>query len=119
MSNGDSEICKSIHKILEASSVFDGTEEIQNATRLKAKTGSNRAAAEVYNSCKIVVKGPDSELKTWLLNIKQSIESGSAAPGILLPAEIERFPQTLRESTELRRSCSMVFSRISSLLQSR
>lgn len=97
MSNGDSEICKSVQQALEASSVFDGSEEIQNATKIKAKSGLNRAVALVYNSGKIVVQGPDSELKSWLLNLKQSIESGSAAPGILLPAEIERFPQTLRE----------------------
>lgn len=97
MSNGDSDICKSVQQALEASSVFDGAEEIQNATKLRAKSGSNRAVALVYNSGKIVVQGPDSELKNWLLSLKQSIESGSAAPGILLPAEIERFPQTLRE----------------------
>jgi len=97
MTNGDSKICKSVQQALEASSVFDGTEEIQNATKIKAKSGSNKAFALVYNSGKIVIQGPDSELKTWLLNLKQSIESGSAAPGILLPAEIERFPQTLRE----------------------
>jgi hypothetical protein len=51
----------------------------------------------VYNSGKLHVDGPDSDLKKWLGELKAALEAGNAAPGILLPAEIEKFPQTLQE----------------------
>lgn len=97
MANGDAGICDLIKQALETSGLYEGSEDIQNATKVKAKSGSNRAVAVVYNSGKIVIQGSESELKSWLEKLKESIESGTASPGILLPLEIERFPQTLRE----------------------
>src|SRR5690606_32759028 len=58
---------------------------------------ATRASVLVYNTGRMHVEGAESELKAWLGQVRTSIEAGSAAPGILLPAEIERFPQTLRE----------------------
>ena len=66
-------------------------------SQFKVKSGSTRAAIVVFNSAKIVVEGSDSDLKRWLIELKNSIESGSKAPGVLLPSEIEKFPQTLQE----------------------
>jgi hypothetical protein len=43
------------------------------------------------------VEGSDSELKKWLISLKESIEKGSGAPGVLLPDSIEKPPQTLKE----------------------
>ncbi len=97
MPNGDEKICNSVRSLLESNGVLEGEQEIQHATKFNVKSGATRAGLLVYNSGKIHVEGADSDLKTWLLEVKNSIESGTAAPGILLPAEIEKFPQTLRE----------------------
>ena len=97
MPNGDEKICNSIREALQNNDILDTEEDIQNATKFSVKSGATRAAILVYNSGKIVVEGTVSDLKKWLNELKTSIESGSAAPGILLPAEIEKFPQTLKE----------------------
>lgn len=95
MTNGDPKICKAVHGALSENGILDGQEEIQHATSFLVKSGANRANILVYNSGRIRVQGPESELKKWLNELKSSIEAGSAAPGVLLPAEIEKFPQTL------------------------
>ncbi len=97
MGEGDPRICNSIRNTLKANSIYDEEAEIQYATKFKVKSGSTKAAIVVFNSGKIVVEGADSDLKKWLADVKSSIESGSKAPGVLLPSEIEKFPQTLQE----------------------
>ena len=96
MSNGDAAICDSVRAVLGNSGVLESEEEIQHATKFACKSGATRAAILVFNTGKIHVEGADSDLKKWLIQVKGSIESGSAALGILLPAEIEKFPQTLQ-----------------------
>ena len=97
MSNGDEKICNIVRENLTQNNVLDSEQEIQHATKFTIKFGSNKAGLIVYNSGKIHVEGIESELKKWLNDLKTSIETGAAAPGILLPAEIEKFPQTLQE----------------------
>lgn len=97
MPNGDEKICNAVREALNQNGVLDGEQEIQYATKFSVKSGANKAGVIVYNSGKIHVEGADSELKKWVTDLKTSIESGAAAPGILLPAEIEKFPQTLQE----------------------
>lgn len=97
MSNGDEKICNIVRDNLTQNNVLDSEQEIQHATKFTIKSGSNKAGLIVYNSGKIHVEGAESELKKWLNDLKTSIETGAAAPGILLPAEIEKFPQTLQE----------------------
>lgn len=97
MPNGDDKICNAVHEALTSNNVLESVQDIQHATKYSVKSGANRAAIVVYNSGKMVVEGAQSELKNWLSELKVSIESGNAAPGILLPAEIEKFPQTLQE----------------------
>ncbi|MFT3938193.1 hypothetical protein [Rhodopseudomonas sp.] len=71
--------------------------EIQHATKFTVKSGAQTASINVYNSGKLHVEGKVSELKNWLEQLKESIEKGSGGPVALLPAEIEKFPQTLRD----------------------
>lgn len=97
MPNGDEKICALVRNYVEASGVLDAETDIQHATKFAVKSGAHKAGILVYNSGKIHVEGADSELKQWCLEVKKSIEDGTSAPGILLPAEIEKFPQTLQE----------------------
>ncbi len=97
MPNGDEKICNAVRAALTQNGVLDGEQEVQFATKFSVKSGANKAGILVYNSGKIHVEGADSDLKKWVAELKGSIETGSAAPGILLPAEIEKFPQTLQE----------------------
>ncbi|OJH33705.1 hypothetical protein [Cystobacter ferrugineus] len=97
MPNGDEKTCKSVREALMQNSVLDSEQEIQHATKFIAKSGANKAGLIVFNSGKMHVEGADSLLKKWLLELKTSIEEGNAAPGILLPVEIEKFPKTLQE----------------------
>jgi hypothetical protein len=51
----------------------------------------------VYNSGKMTVQGPASQLKTLLEQMNSALDSGASPPGQTLPFEIELFPQTVRE----------------------
>lgn len=97
MPNGDEVICNRVRDALKQNGVLDAEVDIQYATKFSAKSGSKRAGISVFNSGKMNVDGADSDLKKWLVKLKEGIESGNGAPGILLPAEIEKFPQTLQE----------------------
>ena len=97
MANGDEKICSAVRTALTQNNVLESEQEIQYATKFAVKSGANKAGVIVYNSGKIHVEGADSEIKKWVIDLKNSIESGTAAPGILLPVEIEKFPQTLQE----------------------
>ncbi|MBL8421125.1 MAG: hypothetical protein JNK92_10870 [Dechloromonas sp.] len=97
MPNGDEKICSAVREALKQNAVLESEQDIQHATKFSVKSGANKAGMLVYNTGKIHVEGAGSELKKWVSALKSSIESGSAVPGILLPAEIEKFPQTLQE----------------------
>lgn len=97
MGNGDPIICSQIRNTLSAYGILEMETEIQNATKFKVKMGANKAAINVFNTGTMNIEGSASELRTWLEELKNSIESGSKSPGVLLPAEIEKFPQTLQE----------------------
>ncbi|MDZ5843365.1 hypothetical protein U4I66_16085 [Stenotrophomonas maltophilia] len=83
--------------MLQRESVYEREENIDYATKFYLKSGVNRSIILVYNTGKMHVQGADSPLKVWAENVKVSIAQGTAAPGVLLPAEIEKFPQTLQE----------------------
>jgi hypothetical protein len=97
MANGDTKLCETIRSALTANSIDFTESEIQHATRFSAKSGALSASINVFNSGKMHVDGKSSELKTWMEGLKESVEKGSGGPVVLLPAEIEKFPQTLRE----------------------
>lgn len=97
MNNGDDKLCEIVRSALTAHSMDFAETEIQHATKFTVKCGSQIASINVYNTGKIHVEGKTSELKTWVEQLKESIEKGTGGPVALLPAEIEKFPQTLRE----------------------
>jgi hypothetical protein len=97
MSNGDEKICETVRSALTAHKADFHESEIQHATKFAVKSGAQAASLNVYNTGKMHVEGKTSDLKKWLDQLKESIEQGSGGPVALLPAEIEKFPQTLRE----------------------
>lgn len=97
MSNGDEAVCATVRSALSAHDMNFAEAEIQHATKFTAKSGPQSASINVYNSGKMSVEGKASDLRGWLEQLKESIEKGNGGPIALLPAEIEKFPQTLRE----------------------
>lgn len=97
MTNGDSKIAEQVRSFVANSGVLDQETEIQNATKFAVKSGTSRAAINVFNTGRIHVEGAETPLKAWCQEVKKAIETGGGGPGIVLPAEIERFPTTLQE----------------------
>jgi hypothetical protein len=101
MANGDEKICNAVREALNQNGVLEGEHEIQYATKFSVKSGANKAGVIVYNSGKIHVEGADSELKKWVTELKTSIESGAAAPGILFPPKSKNFPKHFRNGRQI------------------
>ncbi|MBC7148230.1 MAG: hypothetical protein H5U22_02535 [Rhizobium sp.] len=97
MSNGDEKVCGTVRDALSAHRMDFQENDIQHATKFTVKSGAHTASINVYNSGKLHVEGKIGDLKTWLDQLRESIEQGAGGPVALLPAEIEKFPQTLRE----------------------
>lgn len=97
MTNGDEQMCDEIRKALNQAGILEEELDVQFATKFSVKSGVNRASILVYNSGNIQVQGKDSELREWLVNLKSKLEFGNAVPGRLLPSEIKKLPQGLRE----------------------
>ena len=86
-----------IRSHLTSASVLEEESEVQHATKFSVKSGANRASVLVFNTGNINVQGAASELKLWCENLKQSVKDGTELPGVMLPPEIENFPNTLRD----------------------
>lgn len=97
MSSGDEKVCETVRSALAAHKLDFQEAEIQHANKFTVKSGALAASINVYNTGKLHVEGKATDLKVWLEQLKESIEKGSGGPVALLPAEIEKFPQTLRE----------------------
>ncbi|MEK7994282.1 MAG: hypothetical protein AAB403_10815 [Planctomycetota bacterium] len=97
MPNADERVLMDVISFLERQKIEHEESEEQYCTKVNARSGPQKASISVYNSGKMSVQGPASQLKTLLEQMKQALESGAAAPGQTLPFEIELFPQTIRE----------------------
>lgn len=97
MNNGDEKLCATLRQALTAHGMDFQEIEIQHATKFTVKSGAQTASLNVYNTGKLHAEGKSGDLKTWVEQLKESIEKGTGGPVTLLPAEIEKFPQTLRE----------------------
>lgn len=97
MTNGDERVCELVRNALVTNGMSFQEKEIQNATKFTAKSGTQTASINVYNTAKLHVEGKQCQLKNWLSELKESVEQGGNGPLAVLPAEIEKFPQTLRE----------------------
>lgn len=100
MANGDDEVVASVQTALKANDVSFQETDIDHATKFDCKSGKDKCSLVVYNSGKMVVQGQSSPLKSWLESAKDAVQQGQAAPGALLPPEIEKFPQTLQKRVE-------------------
>lgn len=73
------------------------TERPENGCkRIDVKSGKFSSCVKVYETGTIQIQGADSNLKSSLLQGKQAIENGENM-GDMLPFEIERFPEILKE----------------------
>lgn len=67
-----------------------------NCKRFDVQSGKFTCVVKVYTTGTILVQGTESKLKDSLTNAKTAIEAGEEIGG-MLPFEIERFPEVLRE----------------------
>ncbi len=68
----------------------------QNCKRLDVQHGKAHCAVKVYNTGTIQLQGTDSKLKEALNEAKSAVENEESI-GEMLPFEIERFPELLKE----------------------
>lgn len=94
---GEPSVLQSVVSFLERQKLEFFIEEEQYCDKITVKSGATTAYVSVYNSGKIVLGGRDSPLKALLAEMKSAIETGGAIPGQVLPFEIDKFPQTIRE----------------------
>src|SRR5262245_41459665 len=97
MSVADPKMLQAVTSFLERQRLEFSESDEQYSTKLTVRTGARVAYVNVYNTGKLVVAGPDSELKQLLNTMKQALEAGDSIPGQMLPFEIEKFPDTIRE----------------------
>lgn len=95
MPKGDLALCERVRKTIVSHDIFESEVDEQHSTKFAVKRVIHKATFQVFNTGSMVVQGKTSPLKEWLTELKESILSDSGAPGILPPAEIEKFPQTL------------------------
>lgn len=96
MGHGDERVCADVRAGLTALGFDPSEAEIQNATKFTVRSKGVSGSLNVYNTGKVNVEGKQGELRDWLLSFKMAIENGSG-PAVLLPVEIEKFPETLLE----------------------
>lgn len=97
MPNADEKVLGEVISFLNRQKLQHTESEEQYCTKVNVRSGAQRASVSVYNTGRMSVQGPPSQLKTLLEQMKQGIETGGAVPGQALPFEIELFPQTVRE----------------------
>jgi hypothetical protein len=68
-----------------------------NAKRLDVRHGKSNCVVKIYSTGTVQIQGPESELKKTLMLLKQAIEKNEALPNMILPFEIEAFPDTLQQ----------------------
>jgi len=93
MVNADEKVLGEVISFLDRQKLQHTESEEQYCTKVNVRSGLQKASVSVYNSGKMSVQGPASQLKTLLEQMKQALESGGAVPGQALPFEIELFPQ--------------------------
>jgi hypothetical protein len=97
MPNADSKTYEQVKRGLQEAGILEGESDVQHGTKFSCRSGIQKAAIIVFSTGRLHVEGSESELKGWLGKLKTSIETGTSLPGLLLPAEIEKLPQTLKE----------------------
>lgn len=69
----------------------------QGCKRLDVQNGKAKSVVKVYSTGTIQIQGADSKLKAALIQAKEAVENEENI-GEMLPFEIERFPEVLKEN---------------------
>ena len=97
MTVADENTLKSVVSFLERQKLEYSTAEEQYCDKLSVRSGTQLAYVSVYTTAKIVVRGKESPLKNQLAEMATAIEAGQTVVGQVLPFEIDKFPETIRE----------------------
>lgn len=97
MGVADERMLREVTSFLDRQKLDYSSTEEQYCTRLTVKSRGQIVPVSIYNSGKIVVGGADGELKRLLSEMRDALVSGAAVPGQVLPFEIDRFPDTIRD----------------------
>jgi len=68
-----------------------------NTKRMDIQNGKNKCIVKVYSTGTVQVQGKDSKLKESLIQAKEAVENEETLSE-MLPFEIERFPEILKEN---------------------
>jgi len=94
--DGDAGTIRAVVSFLERNNLAFEAKAIQHATQLAIHDGPATVCVNVFKSGKIVVQGSPGRLLDFLNKMKEAL-AGGATPGTVLPFEIERFPERIRE----------------------
>lgn len=74
MSGADSKVLASVISFLDGQKLDSESVDVQSGIQLRIQSGTQKTTVNVYNTGAIVVGGPDSPLKTLLLETKKAID---------------------------------------------
>jgi hypothetical protein len=94
--DGDAGTIRAVVSFLERNNLAFEAKAIQHATQLAIHDGPATVCVNVFKSGKIVVQGSPGRLLDLLNKMKDAL-AGGVTPGTVLPFEIERFPERIRE----------------------
>jgi hypothetical protein len=94
---GEEKILATIVGYLDRAKLAYQLTEEAYCTKITVQHGANKAFISIFNTGKITLGGPDNPVKKLLAQLKEAVEKQGALPGQLLPFEISRFPETIKE----------------------
>jgi hypothetical protein len=94
---GDQKVCEAVASFLKQNKLEYEVKEEPLCDHFYVKSGALRADLSVYNTGKIKIGGPDSPLKNLLEEAKENLSSGGLGLINILPFEIDKFPETIKE----------------------
>jgi len=97
MGKGDQKVCEAVVSFLNQHRLEYDVKEEAFCDHFYVKSGALRADLSVYNTGKIKIGGPYSALKKLLDGAKDELSSGNFELINIIPFEIEKFPETIRE----------------------
>lgn len=97
MGTAEPKVHQAVRSFLERQKLGYSEHDEQYCTKLKVQSGAQVVFVSVFNTGKVVVGGKNCALKQMLQQMGDAISGGQAVPGQVLPFEIEKFPDTIRE----------------------
>ncbi len=94
--DGDRNTVRAVVSFLKRNNLTFEAKPIEHATQLIVRDGPAVVNVSVFKSGEIVVQGTPSTLRDLLTRMKEEMAAG-VAPETVLPFQIERFPERIRE----------------------